>query len=74
MTSGGPGSSRGSRWLNHSDPHLLVTDADVRYLSSLETAVADGDVVSILHAGGGGGVPGPRLTLDGETIDQQRCC
>ena len=74
MTSGGPGSSRGSRWLNHSDPHLLVTDADVRYLGSLETAVAEGEVVSILPAGAGGAERRPVLALDRETIDQQRCC
>jgi len=46
----------------------------VRYLGSLETAVADGDVVSILPAVAGGAERRPGLALDRETIDQQRCC
>jgi len=51
--------------------NVYVNDEDVRYLGSLETAVADGDVVSILPAvgavyfvsippgGGGGALRGP---------------
>ena len=38
-----------SRFIN-----VYVNDEDVRYLGSLETAVADGDVVSILPAVAGG--------------------
>jgi len=34
--------------------NVYVNDEDVRYLGSLETAVADGDVVSILPAVAGG--------------------
>jgi hypothetical protein len=51
-----------------------VNDEDVRYLGSFQTAIADGDVVSILPAVAGGAERRPRLPLDRETIDQQRCC
>ena len=34
--------------------NVYVNDEDVRYLGSLETSVADGDVVSILPAVAGG--------------------
>jgi len=54
--------------------NVYVNDEDVRYLGSLETAVADGDVVSILPAVAGGAERRPGLALDRETIDQQRCC
>ena len=54
--------------------NVYVNDEDVRYLGSLETAVADGDVVSILPAVAGGAERRPRLPLDRETIDQQGSC
>jgi molybdopterin synthase sulfur carrier subunit len=38
----------------HRFVNLYVNDEDVRYLSSLDTAVADGDTVSILPAVAGG--------------------
>lgn len=37
--------------------NVYVNDEDVRYLGSLETAVSDGDVVSILPAVAGGQMP-----------------
>ena len=40
--------------------NVYVNDEDVRYLGSLETAVADGDVVSILPAVAGGSPSGGR--------------
>jgi len=54
--------------------NVYVNDEDVRYLGSLETPVAEGDVVSILPAVAGGAERRPRLALDRQTIDQQRCC
>lgn len=38
----------------HRFVNLYLNDEDVRYLSSLDTAVADGDTVSILPAVAGG--------------------
>ena len=38
----------------HRFVNLYVNDEDVRYLGSLETTIADGDVVSILPAVAGG--------------------
>ena len=38
----------------HRFVNLYVNDEDVRYLSSLDTAVADGDTISILPAVAGG--------------------
>ena len=46
--------------------NLYVNDEDVRYLGSLETAVADGDVVSILPASRAARSTA-NLPLDGET-------
>ena len=38
----------------HRFVNLYVNDEDVRYLSSLDTAVSDGDTISILPAVAGG--------------------
>jgi sulfur-carrier protein len=40
----------------HRFVNLYVNDEDVRYLGSLDTAVAEGDTVSILPAVAGGGL------------------
>jgi MoaD family protein len=42
----------------HRFVNLYVNDEDVRYLASLDTAVAEGDTVSILPAVAGGARPG----------------
>jgi sulfur-carrier protein len=39
----------------HRFVNLYVNDEDVRYLGSLETAVDDGDTISVLPAVAGGG-------------------
>jgi sulfur-carrier protein len=39
----------------HRFVNLYVNDEDVRYLGSLETAVAEGDTISVLPAVAGGG-------------------
>jgi len=58
--------------------NVYVNDEDVRYLGSLETAVADGDVVSILPAVAGGPERPPpyrstaRPSISSDAADRKR--